>query len=745
MFVSRVRALSIRRLQGHPLSQHSANPKGILSVAQRSLSSNNGESSSTTTSDKTMKRPPLTRMKRPTRDKKDPSKKKENFAKKYLEPAARGELAKDFSSGIPKLAGRKGKGHGMKDQFPYSGKKHRKKDIGKIMEDATRAMNDGTRGMGKIGSPKIGKNQYGDDDNSRVFQKAKAPQPDFEHLFREHTPEELDPLLNLDNPEWLGPKANIQTRFNQERKKPFNNRNQQESNVDLFGDPVDEEEQNSWKTDSFYVGYNFKHPESRREALPIIHPFHRVQPSRDFIQAHKAFIYASNIPHPILDDKLGSWDNPVHKHKVTEYVAEKFSVSPTDVFPATMNSAYIGFTSSKEASDFSIASDKNRQLSYKVEASSFSAGADDKSTASKEMKEFLAKAETLDCIVHLQNVPPGMTEEAIIQYLNDAIKDIEVPQVFFDSPTNVLLCFTSSGNASALLNNSKLHVSLWDMGHQKILFQPAHRAVVHSHFGGKGQSFPIKKTVDRLLVDGDIPSEDFFLSHAGVLHLENVPLTMTKKEISEYFQPYCMEKRDVEGSIEFVKSICGQVTGRAYIGFDLDMEVEAAFKDITESNKEIRLRNEGPFSRVKIVREDLKKGEKLGPRSYRSQEELWKSLRCWEEYVDPKDLEYFESKGIYKEVLEEAFIAARYHNPTYGVEDQARKGERLLKNKEPGQHYREFVQSYVKTLKEMIPTKENPGEPYKAMFMPDEEIHFDFLDQEEDRTRKLKQKYYPDE
>lgn len=43
---------------------------------------------------------------------------KENFAHKYLDPAARGELVGKHDAGIPRLAARKGKGHQLHDPFP---------------------------------------------------------------------------------------------------------------------------------------------------------------------------------------------------------------------------------------------------------------------------------------------------------------------------------------------------------------------------------------------------------------------------------------------------------------------------------------------------------------------------------------------------------------------------------------------------------------------------------------------------
>ena len=50
-------------------------------------------------------------------------------------------------------------------------------------------------------------------------------------------------------------------------------------------------------------------------------------------------------------------------------------------------------------------------------------------------------------------------------------------------------------------------------------------------------------------------------------------------------------------------------------------------------------------------------------------------------------------------VLEDAFMTTRCNNPTFGVKDLARSGERMHDDKEPGQGFREFVKLYVETMK----------------------------------------------
>jgi hypothetical protein len=136
----------------------------------------------------------------------------------------------------------------------------------------------------------------------------------------------------------------------------------------------------------------------------------------------------------------------------------------------------------------------------------------------------------------------------------------------------------------------------------------------------------------------------------------------------------------------------------------------------------------------------LLRGEKLGERSERTEEELLASLQSsWQDHVDPKDIEFLESFGVSRDVLEDAFLAARYNNPSFGVEDMARSGERMHANKIPGQEYSDFVKLYVETMKELAATRENPGLMFEAMFLPGEEMDFSLFDEEEERLAKLRE------
>ena len=253
----------------------------------------------------------------------------------------------------------------------------------------------------------------------------------------------------------------------------------------------------------------------------------------------------------------------------------------------------------------------------------------------------------------------------------------------------------------------------------------------------------MKKKTDKILVDGDLPFDNFFLSHGAVLYLCTVAPSITKDEITAFFQPFCVQRRDMNGSVEIIKSIDGHPTGRVYVGFDLASELDRAWESISDSGRGTIMLNEaGPPIRIKPVQEKiLIRGTKLSERSERTQEELLECLHMsWQDHVDPKDIGLLESFGVSKkDVLEDAFMSARFNNPSFSYEDLAREGERLHGEKTPGQEYSDFVKLYVETLKELASTREDPGILYESMFLPQEEMDFSLLDEEEERLAKLKE------
>ena len=671
--------------------------------------------------------------------------KKENFAKKFLEPAARGELSK-HKSGIPKLAARQRKGHSIKDNFPG-------KESQDIMSDAMRSSGGG-RGGGRGGMPRNrnnDKNNRNGNQNRRRGPQGRGPggnrlkpqeQP-AKKIFETVQPSDLDPTIHKKEIQWLGSEqSNEQTRFQQQRN--LKTGRSQNMSWDPFQDYVDED---GWETDTMTFTYHTPHPESKREAKPITFPSNRINPPSDFIQTHEAFAYVANVPHPVVDGELGSFDDPLHRHQVAEFVADAFGVPATQVFCANMTSAFVGFQSSQEADEAYYKHEAKRIItSEKIDMQVYKSNEGESETDA--VKEFISGAED-GAVVQINHVPAAMRPDALASILYPAVSSMNISNlgtsdILYTHPTTPLLRLSSAKDAQSLLHNSRAQKALAMLQRQILRVLPAKREVVHDKFKGPLKSFQMKKMTDKLIVEGDLPTKDFFLSHGMVLHLSYVPIGVTKKEISSQFQKYCNEQRDIEGSIQFVTSADGHPTGRAYVGFDLEAEGMVAWRDIFDNaGQQMRFGSHpvGPSSRVRPVKEyPLLRGAKLGERSERTQEELVASFTAWKDDIDPKDIEELESYGVTMDVLDEAFRAARHNNPTFGVEDQARMGERLRDEYAPGEHFKEFVQMYVDSLKEVGTTREDPGLKYKAMFLEDEELDLSIFDVEEERLANLREK-----
>jgi len=561
-------------------------------------------------------------------------------------------------------------------------------------------------------------------------QKKDGPEVALASLFQGVKPEELDPTLHNNNRKWLGSKSSMQQNlFHQQRnvKQQRNHGGRERLKYDIWGDEeIPEEVNDPWVTDAMYFKYVNPHTESKREPKPIKFPTNRFDPPAEFVEAHGAFAYVTNVPRPVVDGELGSQGNPLHRHEVVEFVANVFSVPANDVFCANMTSAFVGFKDAKEAAEAIVKSEAKRIVKgSKIESVVYSTAGSGAATDAE--KEFVKVAASPESIVQLENVPAGMMAGTIARVIHDAIA-ISEKDVFMSSPTTALIRTSSAEAATALLDNSNLHKTLASLQRQILRVHPVRRQVVHDKFAGPARQIQMKKMTLRLIVNGDAPSKGFFLSHAKVLHLTHVPAGVGKKDISDYFQKFSVEKRDVEGSIEIVKSSDGHPTGRVYVGFDLEKECDEALNEISSLGENIVLKEAALPTRVRPVAEvALVRGSKLGARSERTQEELIASFASWKNDVDPKDIEALESYGITIDVLEEAFLAAR-RNPTFAAEDQAREGERMREEYGPGGHFQEFVQMYIDTLKELGSTKEKPGLKYESMFLSGGELEYSLFD-----------------
>lgn len=298
----------------------------------------------------------------------------------------------------------------------------------------------------------------------------------------------------------------------------------------------------------------------------------------------------------------------------------------------------------------------------------------------------------------------------------------------------------------------------------------AKRDKVFRTFAGWAGEHVVYKKNYTLVVEGDVPTSKFFLSHFDVLHVQVVrendneddhDQLLTKQALTRFFQPLCQELRDPHGSVELLGD--GHA---AFVGFDRWGEADEVLQALTENkhdtntttttvpldealsgyrtyNNETSLTvltttlppDQQPHTitttiRIqKVLEQALPYGTKLGPRGNRTEAQILDHLQNWEQYVDPDHLqELYDHEVVTKETLDEMFLKLRYDNPSMGPVDLALKGERLEPRVPIGARWPNTVRMYVKLLRDNITTPENPGQAVEHLFMPGEKVDIEIID-----------------
>ena len=537
---------------------------------------------------------------------------------------------------------------------------------------------------------------------------------------REGDPEEeffFRDLLDLDEPDFISPPS-------VDRLVPLR----------AHGEDVDDFVEAMIEHPTKYAEFRRANPhsDSLREAKADF-PKNRQQPPDEFVTSHKRFLYVTGIPH-FLDNETGEagdFENPIHRHEVIKFVVKQFGVPDKSVSPANMTSAFIGFEEKGDAKLALKNGPKEKIFSSPIVMQEY------------EVDDGVELGFPADsALVKLSNVPPGMSARYLAVQLFR--KDSELGSIYGVltpddvkkvSATEAIVRLQSPEQVESALSSSMVRQRLDELGTSRVRHFKAKRELQYAGYTGPGKGQRFRKRGPRLVVSGDKPTDGFFRSHAACLQLRQVDPSVTKQEISDFFQSFCQRARDVVGSVEFVTCANGDRTDRVYVGFDRADEAKAA---VAACSGFIDL-GMGSIN-VKSVK-DLGIPGATPPevRPERSEEELLESLHNWEAYVDAKDVEELEAHGVRREVLADTFRTMRYHNVTYGPMDWSMKREKLSPERypEPGQHMRETMQMYVETLKECIATPENPGFLYESMFFEDEEMDFDAFEAEERRLQKL--------
>jgi hypothetical protein len=746
-----------------------------------------------------------------------PNSRKENFDKRVLQPAARGELGKNHESGIPRLAARKGKANlgaqsseGQGPRFFFreeedaafdevEGGGGGKPTRNKMFETLTPGPgydnggggkgNDGLGGFGKL------EDLWGDDEEDDYNapdliddDKYYWREEEYDEFNVEGMDEELEggefidldfeesdvmgvkgggiefdddddaPLVNR-GPDirqrgggQMGRKAAWEKNdpeedffFNQNdileiaAEDDFKEATSQPSDLVLplinLGPNVDDFLQAMVEHPSKYAQVEKRnaHPESRREPKPDFLKT-RAQPTEGFITKYPRFLYVTGLSPLMVNGETGDLDNPVHRSFLQKTIARLVGVDSERVSPANTTSGFVGFESPKALAAALAAGPSETVVKGAVEVSKFRPTEDDCDFAKTSP----------ELIVQIDNLPPGNTSKSLALSLfpegtevGTVYSGLTPDDIHFLTANAVLVRFSSLEQAESAVDSLLIRDRLEELAQFSVRFFRARRELVHAGFGGPARGWEVRKMGPRLVVDGDMPSRKFYLQHSRVASLRDLDPGLTKEDIAAAFQPYCVQQRDTQGSVEFATCSAGKPSGRAYVGFDIPGEAEHAIKSLNG-----RIELGGRKAVMKLVGDRSIPGQPVPrpeKRPERSVEELLEDLNNWERYVEPADLEELEAIGISKIVIDEALRGIRYSNPTFGAFDASLRSESLEPEKMTGQQYKELVQMYVATLKECVATPDNVGRLFQGMHFPGEPIDMEIFDAEVERQKGIKE------
>jgi hypothetical protein len=475
------------------------------------------------------------------------------------------------------------------------------------------------------------------------------------------------------------------------------------------------------------------HPDSRREPRPII-PKNRKNPPLDFVKSFVRFIFVSGVPVPKMQDEEFNLDNPLHQHEMKKMVANVCGVKTEQVSPASKTSAFVGFRS---INDLEALLPPKKILANNITVK-----------LCIDVPEPFSSSNP-HSIIELGNLPKGLGAERLVRDifpadspLRETFGNISPEDVVSKDSRTVAIRLKSNELALRALSSEMLSLRLSELGAAKVRYFKARREIVRDGMGGPRKQKEMRVLGPKLVVDGDIPTRDFFISHADTIQLRNLDKSLTKEEITDFFQPFCSEPRDVETSVEFITCMEGTRIAKAFVGFDRRGEMDKVLKAF---NGRVKLGKRTTI--IKSVKERYSiEGKPLcEPRSNRNIEELLQDLNDWERHANPKDVEELVNAGISKEVLGEYLRNVRFHNPTFSAVDQAKSDERLTPNRDRGHDYRSLVQEYVTNLKDSIATRADPGTLYRGLFPRGEEIDMSIFDLDQEvqtRIREKRRKWY---
>ena len=725
---------------------------------------------------------------------------KPNFSKTFLEPAAKGELLYKHESGIPKLAARAPKSMALKNEYDPNDDvlgMNRGSAGGRGQHQGGRGVGGGSGGggRGRGGGRGSRMNNYDEYDpnkldypNANIKDYLRLPpnydsEDEYDEMVSTFDPAkiegtEIDGTVILretasdyedsdDEAEgWEDTKTDHWAPPQRQKRATFGKNQDEDGSVESFylkdimdidddpvarlpkefintpiplkmkGDKLEHflEASLSHPTKYATVQRLNLHPESLRVPRPIIDAT-RAQPDLEFMHNHMRFAFVTGLPFHVFDEEAGDMENPIHRHAIASTVANLFGVESKHVFPANMREAYIGFTDKKVRDQVMLNGPKLNVIVKPLSMALYKGN---------DHTDFCKDAAA---VIRFTHVSPTMSSALFAHIFFPAGSElgqiygaISVTDVLKASDTTMLLKCQSEAQATSMLASVLVYKRLEELGTYKIQYFKAKRELQRFGYTGPNKWAPKLLRGNKMVVAGDVPSDEFFRCHASMVQIRGIDDDWTKEDLTQVFQEFSREKRDVHGSIEFITCARGEKTGRAYIGFDRLQEARA-FMDQTKGRLLTTISSRPPtMIRARIVTEKYFRGQvPKEERPERTIEELLADLE-WTNFVKKEDIDYLEEAGIPSVAIRDVFRVLRFQNRSFGPADQNMARERVEQEMQRGQKLREAMQLYVDTLKANIATPENPGELFKAFFMEGEALDYSIFDKEKERIKRLQLK-----
>jgi hypothetical protein len=129
---------------------------------------------------------------------------------------------------------------------------------------------------------------------------------------------------------------------------------------------------------------------------------------------------------------------------------------------------------------------------------------------------------------------------------------LDIKQILITSPTSALVWLDSAETVEMAISSEAVQERLEEMGEYPIQYFLAKQDLVPAGFMGPNRGNAARRWGQCLIVDGDVPSNAFFHSHAGCVLMRNLDDNVTENDIAKLLNLHSASLRGVKGSMEWV-------------------------------------------------------------------------------------------------------------------------------------------------------------------------------------------------